>query len=94
MSQHPHEAIIIENEPEDGANTGPSNRDPPQHQMLQGESNFSDGSGHLFTMYNEMAGEEDKKMAESWKADADGILVFVSFFLDMSLQVRPHLGCL
>ena len=28
-------------------------------------------------MYIEMAEEEDKKMAESWKADADGILVFV-----------------
>ena len=28
-------------------------------------------------MYLEMAKEEDKKMAESWKADAEGILVFV-----------------
>jgi hypothetical protein len=28
-------------------------------------------------MYLEMAGEEDKKLAESWKADADSILVFV-----------------
>ena len=25
-----------------------------------------------------MAEEEDKKMTESWKADADGILIFVS----------------
>ena len=39
---------------------------------------FVDGSGPLFTMYLEMAGEEDKKVADSWKADADGILVFVS----------------
>ncbi|KAI0299099.1 hypothetical protein B0F90DRAFT_633069 [Multifurca ochricompacta] len=31
-------------------------------------------------MYVEMAGEEDKKMAESWKADADGILVFTGLF--------------
>ena len=29
-------------------------------------------------MYTEMAGEDDKKMAERWQADADGILVFVS----------------
>jgi hypothetical protein len=29
-------------------------------------------------MYLEMAGEEDKKVADSWKTDADGILVFVS----------------
>ena len=28
-------------------------------------------------MYMEMAEEEDRKMAESWKADAEGILVFV-----------------
>jgi hypothetical protein len=29
-------------------------------------------------MYLEMAEEEDKKVADSWKGDADGILVFVS----------------
>jgi len=29
-------------------------------------------------MYREMAGEDDNKMVERWKADADGILVFVS----------------
>ena len=28
-------------------------------------------------MYLNMAAEDDKKMAESWKADADGILIFV-----------------
>ena len=28
-------------------------------------------------MYLEMATEEDKKMVENWKADADGILIFV-----------------
>ncbi|KAI0255032.1 hypothetical protein BJV78DRAFT_1279643 [Lactifluus subvellereus] len=44
------------------------------------ESHFVDGSGPLFTMYAEMAGEEDKKMADSWKADADGILVFTGLF--------------
>ena len=32
-------------------------------------------------MYMEMAEEEDKKMAESWKADAEGILVFVRLHL-------------
>lgn len=49
--------------------------------MLEGKSTgkFSDASGPLFTMYLEMAEEEDKKMAESWKADADRILVFVSY---------------
>ena len=36
-------------------------------------------------MYLEMAGEEDKKMADSWKADADGILVFVSLIAPTAL---------
>jgi hypothetical protein len=40
-------------------------------------SNFSDGSGPIFSMYLERTKEEDKEMAESWKADADGILIFV-----------------
>ncbi|KAH9170371.1 hypothetical protein EDB89DRAFT_1827003, partial [Lactarius sanguifluus] len=31
----------------------------------------------LFSMYLERAEEEDRKMAESWKGDAEGILVFV-----------------
>ncbi|KAI0246124.1 hypothetical protein BJV78DRAFT_1135861 [Lactifluus subvellereus] len=48
-----------------------------QNQGLQEESDFSDGSGALFSMYLERADEEDKKMVESWKGDADGILVFV-----------------
>jgi hypothetical protein len=53
---------------------------PPRAQTLEQreESNFSDGSGPLFSMYLDRAEEEDKKMAESWKGDADGILVFVS----------------
>ena len=51
---------------------------PAQHEgEHEGESNFVDGSDHFFTMYTEMAGEEDNKMAERWQADAEGILVFV-----------------
>ena len=42
-----------------------------------GESDFVDGSRPIFSKYLEMAEEEDKKMTERWKADADGILVFV-----------------
>ncbi|KAI0265978.1 hypothetical protein BC834DRAFT_936209 [Gloeopeniophorella convolvens] len=48
----------------------------PQHT----ESNFTDGSGALFSMYNERATEVDQKMIESWKGDADGILVFTGLF--------------
>jgi hypothetical protein len=47
----------------------------------QGISNFVDGSGPIFSMYLDMAEEEDKKMAEGWKADADGILIFVRLCL-------------
>ena len=53
---------------------------PPQsaqNQPLPGVSNFVDGSGPIFSMYLEMATEEDKKITENWKADADGILIFV-----------------
>lgn len=39
---------------------------------------MSDSSDPLFSMYVKMAEEEDNKMAERWKADADGILIFVS----------------
>jgi hypothetical protein len=50
---------------------------PAQQEVQPGESDFSDGSGSLFSMYLERAEEEDRKSAESWKGDADGILVFV-----------------
>ncbi|SRR6266702_2708242 len=49
-------------------------------QVTQGEPNFIDGSGPIFSMYLEMAGEEDEKMVEGWKADADGILIFVCLY--------------
>jgi hypothetical protein len=47
-------------------------------QPLQGESNFGDSSGPLFSMYSKAADEEDNKMVERWQKDADGILIFVS----------------
>ena len=45
----------------------------------RGASNFVDGFGPIFSMYlgMPMAEEEDKNMAENWKADAGGILIFV-----------------
>ena len=61
--------------------------------MSEGEftGNFSDASDPLFAMYLEMAEEEDKKMAESWQADADRILVFVSYIV---LHNQYHLSAL
>ena len=53
---------------------------PPQsaqNQSSRGVSDFVDGSGPIFSMYLEMAAEEDQRMVENWKADADGILIFV-----------------
>ena len=60
--------------------------DYPSH----GASNFVDGSGPIFSMYMEMATEEDKKMVEGWKADADGILIFVRLYLPMPLYGLLH----
>jgi hypothetical protein len=51
---------------------------PTQDQPSQAGSNFSDSSGPVFSLYSKMAVEEDDKMAERWKTNADGILIFVS----------------
>jgi hypothetical protein len=53
----------------------------PQDQQprpTQGESNFGDSSGPLFSLYSKIAEEEDNKMTDRWQKDADGILIFVS----------------
>ncbi|KAF8260509.1 hypothetical protein EI94DRAFT_1520046, partial [Lactarius quietus] len=52
----------------------------------------------ILSMYLERAEEEDRKMAESWKADADGILIFTGLFsaavaslTSVSIQdIRPN----
>ena len=58
-----------------------SQHDLPQSAQNQastpGVPHYIDGSGSIFSMYLEMAKEEDKKMVKNWKADADGILIFV-----------------
>ena len=51
---------------------------PQQEQDLPGESNLSDGSEALFSMYLRRAREEDREMVESWRGYAGGMLVFVS----------------
>jgi hypothetical protein len=45
---------------------------------LQGESNFGDSSGPFFSIYTKAADDEDIRMVDCWKNDADGILYFVS----------------
>jgi hypothetical protein len=41
-------------------------------------------------MYLERAEEEDKKMVENWKADADGILIFVRLYLLILCFILTH----
>jgi len=50
---------------------------PRMRHSPQSEAVYSDASGALFSIYLQTADEEDTKMTESWKGDADGILVFV-----------------
>ncbi|KAH9054790.1 hypothetical protein EDB87DRAFT_1688836 [Lactarius vividus] len=95
MSRAPHDASNVPN-----AGFGDYRYPPPpaQNPELHGLSNFVDGSGPIFSMYMEMATEEDKKMAENWKADADGILIFTGLFsaavaslISVSIQdIRPN----
>jgi hypothetical protein len=42
------------------------------------ELNSVDGSEALFKMYLDMGAKEDKEIADRWKADAKGIILFVS----------------
>ena len=55
----------------------PSAPIPSQQPLPQGEFNFGDSSGPLFTIYSRHAEEEDSKMVERWQKDADGIVIFV-----------------
>jgi hypothetical protein len=48
------------------------------NQPLQGESNFGDSSGPLFSIYSKAAEDEDNKMVGRWQEDATGVLIFVS----------------
>jgi hypothetical protein len=61
--------------------------DPPQ-----GEVEYVEGSGALFSMFLTLAGEQDKNMTENWKGDADSILVFVSRHSTCatSIQIEPE----
>lgn len=44
-------------------------------------STLGDSSGMLFSLYSEIAMEEDDKKIERWQKDADGILVFVGHYV-------------
>ncbi|KAI0299130.1 hypothetical protein B0F90DRAFT_634541 [Multifurca ochricompacta] len=90
----------VENGPEERIDTGRGGYPPPpaQNQASKGESTFADSSGPIFSMYLNLAKDEDEKMAERWTADADGILIFTGLFsagvaalLAVSIQdIRPN----
>ena len=70
---------------------GDGHRDRPQsipNQPLQGEFNFGDSSGPLFSIYSKVAEEEDNKMVDRWQKDADGILIFVSPCISIHTSLR------
>src|SRR6266851_4862691 len=66
---------------------------PPsaQNQPSQGDSNFGDSSGPLFSLYSKIAEEEDNKMTDRWQKDADGILIFVSDLL--AVLIALYITC-
>jgi hypothetical protein len=57
-------------------------RQERQHQQL------ADNLGPLFTMYWNMAEEEDKKMTECWQKDAKPIIIFVRISLLFSMLLH------
>ncbi|KAH9986342.1 hypothetical protein BJV74DRAFT_796830 [Russula compacta] len=76
-------------------------RDHPQAEPTQnqssGEFDYGDSSWPLFSMYTQIAQEEDNKMAECYQKDADATLIFAGLFsatvvtsLTVSIQdLRP-----
>jgi len=48
-------------------------------------STLGDGSGALFSLYSEIATDEDDKKIDRWQKDAEGILVFVSHYVEFPL---------
>ena len=47
--------------------------DPP----AQAAVTFVDGSDPLFSIYNEISAEHDRKVAENWRSDADSAIIAV-----------------
>jgi hypothetical protein len=54
----------------------PPSPNPSRHEGRK-HREFADSSGPLFSMYWDMAKEEDKNMTECWQKDAKPIIIFV-----------------
>jgi hypothetical protein len=66
-------------------------RSPSPSDSEASTGSLVDRSGPLFSIYSEIASEEDKKMAERWQKDADGTLIFVSLRPN-SVQTHAFIG--
>ncbi|KAI0260859.1 hypothetical protein BC834DRAFT_973142 [Gloeopeniophorella convolvens] len=53
-------------------------------------SNFTHGSGSIFTIFLEKAAKDDDRMTESWKGDADSTLVFTGLFVATVAIIISH----
>lgn len=54
-------------------------------EVVDSQASYTDSSSALFALYLSHAEKHDRDQTDSWKADADGILVFVR-----SLLMRHH----
>jgi len=64
----------------------------PSFQELDRDTRFRDGSWPLFSMYSNIAEEEDNKLAERWQKDADEILIFVRPSSCTILRALTHIN--
>jgi hypothetical protein len=60
----------------------------------QGDSNFGDSSGPIFSMYSKLSKEEDDALVDRWQKDADGILIFVSPSVDIHTNAHTNYNIL
>ena len=72
--------------------TGKSRVPLDQPETLRGGRGFTDPSGPLFSTYLSRAGGQGKLMIGRWKADADGMFIFVSVHIGylFSCQLGIH----
>jgi hypothetical protein len=72
----------------------PNEQPPPASNLplrpQQGDSNFGDSSGPIFSMYSKIAKEEDDDLVDRWQKDADGILIFVSPSVDIHTNAHTN----
>ena len=74
-----HEKDVIQTQ------SAPNQSSQPLAQPSKEEPSFGDSSGPLFSIYTNVTEDEDNKRVKSWNEDADGILIFVSSCVRVSI---------